>query len=64
MEKRIFILENKELKDEISNIAYKSRLKSTKMYKYMNEYYWWLRIKGEMVGFVAKCAICQQVKTT
>lgn len=34
---------------------------STKIYKDMNEYYWWLRIKGEIVGFVTKCAICQQI---
>ena len=35
---------------------------STKMYHALKEYYWWSGMKREVVEYVSKCFICQQVK--
>ena len=35
---------------------------STKMYRTLKEYYWWSGMKREVVEYVSKCFICQQVK--
>ena len=32
------------------------------MYYDLWEIYWWSRIKRDIVEFVAKCSVCQQVK--
>jgi hypothetical protein len=32
------------------------------MYRDLKESYWWQKIKREIAKYVAKCAICQQVK--
>ena len=35
---------------------------STKMYMDLKRQYWWRGIKRDVANFVAKCAICKQVK--
>jgi hypothetical protein len=35
---------------------------STKMYRDLKHHYWWPNMKREIVGYVSKCEICQQVK--
>ena len=42
--------------------AYAMHPGSTKMYRTLKEYYWWSRMKREVVEYVSKCFICQQVK--
>ena len=34
----------------------------TKMYRTLKENYWWQRIKRDVVDYVAKCLVCQQMK--
>jgi hypothetical protein len=66
MQKRVYIPEDKDLKENIPREAHESRLTvhpgSTKMFKDLKEYYWWPMMKEEIAEYVAKCAICQQVK--
>jgi hypothetical protein len=66
MQKRVYIPEDKDLKENILREAHESRLTvhpgSTKMFKDLKEYYWWPMMKKEIAEYVAKCAICQQVK--
>jgi 2-phosphoglycerate kinase len=66
MGRRIYLLEDKTLKDEVLREAHESRfathLRSTKMYRDLKEYYWWLNMKREIAEFVSNCGICQQVK--
>nr|GFD29315.1 retrotransposon protein, putative, Ty3-gypsy subclass [Tanacetum cinerariifolium] len=35
---------------------------STKMYHDLKQYFWWSGMKRDVVTFVSKCLICQQVK--
>ena len=35
---------------------------STKMYRTIKENYWWSGMKKDIVKFVSKCLVCQQVK--
>jgi len=62
MGKQIYLPKNKLLKEEILNEAYESRftthLGSTKMYRDLKEYYWWLNIKREIAEYVSRCGIC------
>jgi len=62
----IYLLDNRDLKEEILKKAYESKLVihqgSTKMYRYLKIFYWWLKMKNEIAEFMAKCALCQQVK--
>jgi xanthine dehydrogenase molybdopterin-binding subunit B len=66
IEERVCIPDNKALKEEILKEAYKSKFNihpgSTKMYKNLKEFYWWPKMKNEVVEYVAKCSICQHVK--
>jgi len=36
---------------------------STKIYRDLKSYYWWLRMKKDIVAFVARCLTCERVKT-
>ncbi|XP_020094886.1 uncharacterized protein LOC109714597 [Ananas comosus] len=36
---------------------------STKIYQGLKMHYWWLGMKSDIGRFVAKCLLCQQVKT-
>jgi 2-phosphoglycerate kinase len=66
MGRRIYLLEDMTLKDEVLREAHESRfathLRSTKMYRDLKEYHWWLNMKREIAEFVSNCGICQQVK--
>ena len=35
---------------------------ATKMYRDLKQYFWWSRMKHDIVDFVAQCPNCQQVK--
>ena len=52
----------KELMHEAHFISYAMHPGSTKMYKALNFYYWWPRMKKEVAEFVAKCLTCQQIE--
>ena len=42
--------------------AYAMHPGSNKMYRMLKEYYWWSGMKREVVEYVSKCLVCQQVK--
>ena len=48
--------------EEAHNSRYYIYLGSTKMYRDLREVYWWEGMKKDIVGFVAKCSNCEQVK--
>ena len=52
----------RQVLEEAHCSAYAMHLGSTKMYRTLKEYYWWSGIKREVVEYVSKCFICQQVK--
>ena len=62
IQKRVYVLEDKDLNENILREAHESRLtvhpESTKMFKDLKEYYWWPRMKNEIAEYMAKCAIC------
>ena len=37
--------------------------RGNKMYRDMNQYYWWRGMKKDIYEYVSKCLMCQQVKT-
>ena len=43
--------------------AYAMHLGSTKMYQTIKENYWWSSMKRDIVEFISRCLVCQQVKT-
>ncbi|KAG8483059.1 hypothetical protein CXB51_021943 [Gossypium anomalum] len=63
---RICVSRNSELIQMILNEAHSSRLYvhlgSTKMYNDLKQLYWWHGMKRDILEFVSKCLICQQVK--
>lgn len=63
MGRRLYLLEDKTLKDEVLRKAHKSRFathpKSTKIYRDLNGYYWWPDMKREIAEFVSNYRICQ-----
>jgi len=64
--RRMYVPDNKALKQKLLQEAHESKFTvhpgSTKMYQDMKQYYWWPNMRKEVVGYVAKCSICQQVK--
>jgi len=66
MGRRIYLPEDKTLKDEVLREAHEFRFAthpgSTKMYRDLKDYYWWPNMKREIAEFVSNCGICQQVK--
>jgi hypothetical protein len=54
------------LKIEVLKEAHESKFVvhpgNTKMYRDLKEFYWSSNIKKEMVEYMAKCVVCQQVK--
>ena len=63
---RLYVPNVEVLKREIMEEAHNSEcamhLGSTKMYCTLKDNYWWLGIKKDIVEFVARCLVCQQVK--
>ena len=59
---RLCVLATEELKRQILKEAHSSGYAmhpgSTKMYRTLKEYYWWLRMKREVAKYVSKCFIC------
>ena len=66
MKKRVYVMEDKDLKENFLREAHESQLivhpRSIKMFIDLKEYYWWPGMKKEIAKFMARCAICQQVK--
>ena len=52
----------RQVLEEAHSSAYAMYPGSTKMYRTLKEYYWWSGMKIEVVDYVSKCFICQQVK--
>ena len=48
--------------EEAHSSAYAMHPGSTKMYKTIKESYWWAEMKKDIVEFVSRCLVCQQVK--
>ncbi|MDV3187743.1 MAG: hypothetical protein Q8836_02505, partial [Sweet potato little leaf phytoplasma] len=63
---RLCVPGNVDLKQELLAEAHSSPFSihpgSTKMYHDLKQYYWWQGMKREIVEFVSKCFVCQQVK--
>ena len=63
---RLYVPATGQLKRKILEEAHSSTYAmhpgSTKMYRTLKEYYWWSGMKREVVEYVSKCFICQQVK--
>jgi len=61
--RRIYLLKDKTLKDEVLREAHESRFAthpgSTKIYRDLKESYWWPNIKREIAEFVSNCGIYQ-----
>ena len=52
----------KSIMEETHCSAYAMHLSSTKMYRTINENYWWSGMKKDIADFVSRCLVCQQVK--
>ncbi|KAA0042166.1 DNA/RNA polymerases superfamily protein [Cucumis melo var. makuwa] len=63
---RLYVPNISELKnvilEEAHSSAYAMHPSSTKMYRALKKTYWWPRMKQEIVEYVDRCLICQQVK--
>ena len=63
---RMCVPKNDELKktilDEAHISAYAMHPGNTKMYHTLKQDYWWSGMKKDIVEYVAKCLICQQIK--
>ena len=52
----------KAIMEETHCSAYVMHPDSTKMYQTIKENYWWSSMKRDIVEFVSRCLVCQQVK--
>ena len=52
----------KEVLSETHSSAYSVHLGSTKMYKDLKKSFWWNKMTRDVVNYVAKCLVYQQVK--
>ncbi|BBN67339.1 transposable element gene, partial [Prunus dulcis] len=52
----------REIMEEVHCSTYTMHPGSTKMYRTLRKYYSWPHIKGDIVKYVSRCLICQQVK--
>ena len=63
---RLCVPNDDKLRREILNEAHTSPYAmhpgGTKMYRTINENYWWNGMKRDIAEFVSKCLVCQQVK--
>ncbi|XP_070043041.1 uncharacterized protein [Nicotiana tomentosiformis] len=48
--------------EEVHSSRYSIHPGAANMYQVLIQHYWWRRMKKDIVGFVAKCLNCQQVK--
>ncbi|KAL4011458.1 hypothetical protein IC575_028517 [Cucumis melo] len=65
-ERRLCVPSDSAVKTELLSEAHSSPFSmhpgSTKMYQDLKRVYWWRNMKREVVEFVSKCLVCQQVK--
>jgi hypothetical protein len=63
---RLVVPKDKELRNQIMAEAHSSKLSihpgSSKMYQDLKPYYWWTKMKKEIVAYVARCDNCCRVK--
>ena len=63
---KLCVPNDSSLKEEILGECYRSKFAihpgSTKMYRDMKRQYWWKGMKKDVVRFIARCVVCQQVK--
>ena len=52
----------KAIMEEAHCSAYIMHLGSIKIYRIIKKNYWWLGIKRDIVEFVSRCLVCQQLK--
>ena len=52
----------RDIMEEVHSSAYAMHPGSTKMYRTLEEQYWWNGMKKEIASFVSRCLTCQQVK--
>ena len=52
----------KQILYEAHNTPYTMHPGTTKMYRDLKKYFWWPRMKRDVVEYVARCLTCQQVK--
>ncbi|XP_070014665.1 uncharacterized protein [Nicotiana sylvestris] len=48
--------------EEAHSSQYSIHPSNAKMYKDLRQHYWWKGMKKDIVGFVARCLNCQQMK--
>ncbi|XP_070025489.1 uncharacterized protein [Nicotiana sylvestris] len=48
--------------EEAHSLRYSIHPGAAKMYQYLRQHYWWRRRNKDIMGFVARCLNCQQVK--
>ena len=57
-----------ELRNQILDEAHLSKLSihlgSSKMYQDLKTYFWWTKMKEEIISYVARCDNCSRVKAT
>jgi hypothetical protein len=63
---RLVVLKDQELRNHIMSEAHSSKLcihpSSSKMYHDLKPYYWWTKMRKEIVAYVARCDTCCRVK--
>ena len=52
----------KQILYEAHNTPYAMHSGTIKMYRDLKKHFWWLRMKRDVVEYVARCLTCQQVK--
>jgi hypothetical protein len=52
----------KEVMNEVHCSLYTTHLGCTKMYKDVNETYWWKNMKRDIAKYIEQCLTCQQEK--
>ena len=66
MKGRVCVLDVEDLRkliiEETHCLAYAMHPSSTKMYRTIKENYWWFDMKKDIVDFVSRWLVCQQVK--
>jgi hypothetical protein len=63
---RLVVPKDKELRNQIMAKAHSSKLSihpgSSKMYQDLKPYFWWTKMKKEIMAYVARCDSCCRVK--
>ena len=48
--------------EEANSASYAIHPGSVKMYRTLREHYWWQGMKRDIVEFISRCLVCQQIK--